>query len=268
MIAHWRCQVCYLCTAGFYCPEGSNYRQSCPAHAISDEGAYLRTQCECQAGFYGIAGGACTACEFATFCPGQGNRFECPVHALSVDDSPRTSKLHCICKAGYYGANGEACEQCPGEEGSETAAPFGARCIASDRPAQFASNTASSCKLCVFPLMMPLVRLPIVGVSQARSKPLASDSRLICRLVSHDHQLDRHAPGARSRSSAATEPIRQSTARASACPAQQLPPQTLKEQAAPYDPVRRTQYLLMVSEFLRQRPGGTFALALTQSPTT
>ena len=47
-----------------------------------------------------MAGGACTACEFATFCPGEGVRHECPAHALSVVDSPRTSKLHCICEAG------------------------------------------------------------------------------------------------------------------------------------------------------------------------
>jgi hypothetical protein len=153
-------KACYVCPVGSYCPSTSNYRQPCPANSITELGAFEHTQCECLAGFYGVVGGACTPCEFATYCPGQGKRLLCPEHAISLDGSDRSLLKHCYCMPGYYGGNGDKCLPCPRGH----TCPGGAiieRCL----PGTFAQALSKECKVC------PLNTVSAPGAAECQQYP-------------------------------------------------------------------------------------------------
>ena len=60
---------CYVCPSGSYCPEGIDFRRPCSSNAFSAIGSFLKTHCECKAGYYGVKGGACTPCEVSIYVP-------------------------------------------------------------------------------------------------------------------------------------------------------------------------------------------------------
>jgi hypothetical protein len=105
--------ACSVCPRGVYCPRGSNLQETCPPHAMSPPASKFQTDCVCVAGYYGMPGASCTACEFATFCPGTGERLSCPENSLSTQGSDRSRPEHCTCRPGYFGENGQTCTLCP-----------------------------------------------------------------------------------------------------------------------------------------------------------
>ena len=71
---------------------------------------YDITDCVCNGGFEGDAGGPCTICPIDTFCI-NGELGICPMHSVSKTQSD--SVLDCNCIEGYYGDNGGECTICP-----------------------------------------------------------------------------------------------------------------------------------------------------------
>ena len=136
-------KVCYLCDPSSYCPAGIDYRVPCQSNAVAAPGSSLPTHCHCRAGYYGVAGGACTPCEFNFYCPGQGGRGACPAHSESINGGARVSIEECRCLPGWYGDNGKECVICP--PGHRCA---GGRHIDICLPGSYAAGNAAECTNC------------------------------------------------------------------------------------------------------------------------
>ena len=106
-------EACALCEVGKFAPvEGSLECLTCPGNSSSSIGSDELTDCECNAGFFGPAGGPCEVCPEGSYCPGLGVREECRQHSHSKKQSD--SHHDCKCTPGYVGVeSGAACLKCP-----------------------------------------------------------------------------------------------------------------------------------------------------------
>ena len=77
---------------------------SCPGNSSSNQ-PYMKSDCICNPGFYGPAGGPCQPCNSSTWCTGGVVR-PCPLHSYSPAMS--SSLSDCSCTPGYYGDPSDA----------------------------------------------------------------------------------------------------------------------------------------------------------------
>jgi len=106
---------CVLCPANTYCLGGPN-KADCPANAASPAGSDDKTECVCNAGYYGINGQSCTKCPDGEYCPGGNRHPVCPANSWDNGGSSDTKIADCLCNAGYVGSDPSNCQVCP--EGS------------------------------------------------------------------------------------------------------------------------------------------------------
>ena len=107
--------TCLYCAVGTYGDiPGSPICFPCPANASTNaEGSDELTDCTCNAGFYGPAGGPCQQCPADSYCIG-GLPEHQPCHAHSTSVSGSSSGSDCKCIPGYYSTTaGGTCLKCP-----------------------------------------------------------------------------------------------------------------------------------------------------------
>ena len=132
------------CTAGKYkADSGSAACSDCDANANSPEASTALTDCVCNAGFAGAAGGTCSECAAGSYENTATDACEsCPSDASAPAGS--AAPTDCACNAGYTG-DGGTCTACAegtykAESGSAVCSSCGAN---QDSPA--ASTTADAC---------------------------------------------------------------------------------------------------------------------------
>jgi len=124
---------CTLCVAGSYkvtagsesctlCEEGKfgtetgalngGFCQSCPLNTSAPSGSDDLSDCTCEIGTFGPAGGPCEPCPAGLWCAG-GMKNACPSHASS--DVGSDAETDCQCHAGYLGQDGGPCNSCPAD---------------------------------------------------------------------------------------------------------------------------------------------------------
>ena len=131
--------TCQRCTADRYCTGGTNNTQ-CPAFSNAPAGSGLQTDCICDGGYQGDAGGPCTLCPPETYCS-SGVLTTCHDHSLAPSGSEQ--RTDCVCKGGYFGEDGDTCTQCPPDSyctggNSKVVCP-------PNSVSQMGSNTSSDC---------------------------------------------------------------------------------------------------------------------------
>ncbi len=106
--------TCALCPAGYYCPE-QHIQRLCPAHSDSAAGSSSLLDCQCVAGYHGVAGN-CSACPANTFCEANSAvPAPCPGNSTTLGQATRTNVTACVCLAGFYSdeeAGQDVCRVC------------------------------------------------------------------------------------------------------------------------------------------------------------
>ena len=108
------------CTAGTYCPPGSDTPLLCPGGFTCQARSDQPTPCE--AGYYCTPGSEMARrCEFPSYCPAMtGLPISCPSGHLSRNTSTRLDTLRtsvedsCFaCQPGFFSDDGTECYECP-----------------------------------------------------------------------------------------------------------------------------------------------------------
>ena len=104
--------MCRLCQSGFYCPGSDFPAHACPANSISHAGASNITECVCEAGYTGVDGGPCSACDSGQWKSAQGSTDcnLCPANTYSNVAS--IDETACLCISGFTGDDGGPCTAC------------------------------------------------------------------------------------------------------------------------------------------------------------
>jgi len=138
---------CGECAIAQY-SDGTTQCEACPENSFAPAGSSLRTDCRCNAGYRGNAGGECTACSKGKYKPdvGSANCVDCASGKYSTSraslecaecaagkysqkvaasvnecqscaansDAPSASnhESDCRCNPGFYGPDGGTCTQC------------------------------------------------------------------------------------------------------------------------------------------------------------
>eukprot|EP00961_Rhodomonas_salina_P297331 3937135-Rhodomonas_salina.1 len=105
--------MCDPCPADHWCP-GGTVVSICPNFTSVGVGLGAAvTDCLCNAGYLGGAGGPCSVCPINSYCPGGDmQRISCPLH-MGVS-AGALSRLQCSCNVGYFGSAGAltGCAEC------------------------------------------------------------------------------------------------------------------------------------------------------------
>eukprot|EP00961_Rhodomonas_salina_P292535 3933019-Rhodomonas_salina.1 len=110
---------CVECAAGAFCPGGGAQYGCQQAHTWSKEGSVRSTDCMCNMGYFGNAGGPCNECREDFWCAGDAvmKIDACPENSRSPGGA--RSRMDCICKHGFFASfsfSSEgvfSCEGCP-----------------------------------------------------------------------------------------------------------------------------------------------------------
>lgn len=105
--------TCQDCAPNFYSDAaGALECSQCAGNSSSPQGSNHVTDCLCNPGFYGDAGGPCDVCERNHFCTGGSALVSCRPHSVSPPGSDEYNDCKCI--PGYYSATaGAVCLRCP-----------------------------------------------------------------------------------------------------------------------------------------------------------
>jgi len=91
----------------------SSICRACPLFSHSPGGSVSMAQCECERGYAGFQGEACSQCESGTFKTDVGN-VPCDACPTGSDSVPGATVLsNCTCGAGYSGTEHQDCAICP-----------------------------------------------------------------------------------------------------------------------------------------------------------
>ena len=114
---------------------------ACATTASSPAGSASSTSCQCNAGYTGPNGGACTRCGSGSYkdSAGDANCVSCPSGLTSPPGSTSSQACSRYCHAGSTGPEGGPCEWC--EEGRYKPSPGSAAC--SNCPSKTLSQTGS-----------------------------------------------------------------------------------------------------------------------------
>ena len=159
--------ACIACGAGKYSSEAAQKVEAscryCPAHSESPEGSRSSTSCLCIAGYTGINGEKCVACEAGTYKARNGSSAclscdagthsngtgsstcqQCPANSQAP---PKSSQLsECLCAAGHTGPNGGSCLEC--RAGEYKAVVGSSVCVQCEAGLYSNSVRAHKCKPC------------------------------------------------------------------------------------------------------------------------
>ena len=123
--------ACFVCASGKYSGASgaiaSTTCQQCPDATTSPASSSAVTDCACNKGYSGPAGGPCLVCSAGSYkeVSGSASCTRCPENSESSTNS--IFETDCKCKAGYVGPNGGPCSPCmkgtyktaPGSTGCE-----------------------------------------------------------------------------------------------------------------------------------------------------
>lgn len=105
-------EECTVCASGQYKNfTGTGNCIYCDVNANSDAGSDEPTDCVCNAGYAGINGAVCEACEAGKYEDVAADTcVNCPNHSTSISGS--AAETDCLCNPGYTGPNAGPCDEC------------------------------------------------------------------------------------------------------------------------------------------------------------